>query len=285
MPTPTPGTGSFPVSQVANWINSGGTANEYNFDPNLQTPRVYDWGFGIQRELWKKFTIETRYVGNHALKQYRTWSINELDLNNNGLVNEFNNALNNYNIDAAHGISGSFANNSLPGQAATPILDKLFAASPPATAYGSSGFITNLTQNNIYTMFNTIRTSPTYRTNVMGANALGASNGLPLNYFVANPWAANAYNVNNAGWSAYNGLEVEVKRQYGNGFFLLGSYSFSKVLSDTYFSESQTETQNYQSLANTGLDKFVSGINVRHSFGLTTSYPLRSAAARDGVRV
>jgi len=274
LPTPTAGTGSFPVSQVANWLNSGGSAAEYNFDPNLKTPYVLDWGFGIQRELWKKYTLETRYVGNHAVKQYRTWSINELDLQNNGLVNEFNNALNNYNIDVAHGLTGTFANNSLPGQVQTPILDKLFAGLSNSSGYGSSAFITNLTQNNIYTMFNSIRTSPTYRTNVMGANGLGASNGLPLNFFVANPWATNAYNVNNAGWSYFNGLEVEVKRQYANGFVILANYTFSKVLADTTFAESQSETQNYQSLQNTKLDKFVSAINVKHSFGMTTSYPL-----------
>jgi hypothetical protein len=108
----------------------------------------------------------------------------------------------------------------------------------------------------------------------MGANALCASNVLPLNFFVANPWATSAYEVNNSGWSMYDGLEVEVKRRFSNGFFVLANYSFSKVLADTTFAESQTETQNYQSLQNTRLDKFVSPINVRDSFGMTTSYPL-----------
>ena len=130
----------------------------------------------------------------------------------------------------------------------TPILDKLFAGLAASSGYGSSGFITNLTQNNIYTMFNTIRTSPTYRTNVMGANGLGAANGLPLNFFVANPWAASANYVQQRRLVEYNGLEVEVKRQFGNGFFLLANYTFSKVLADTTFGESQTEAQNYQSL-------------------------------------
>ena len=274
LPTPTAGSGGFPVSQVSNWFNSGGTANLVNYDPNLVTPYVLDWGFGIQRELVKKFTMEVRYVGNHAVKQYRNWSINELNLNSNGLVNEFNNALNNYNIDKANGIGGSFAYNNLAGQVPTPILDKLFAGLSNSAAYGSSTFITNLTQNNIYSMFNTIRTSPTYRTNVMGATGAGATNGLPLNFFVANPWAANAAQVNNAGWSYFDGLEVEVKRQYSSGFFLLANYSYSKVFADTTFAESQNESQNYQSLQNTRLDKFVSPINVRHSFGMTTSYPL-----------
>jgi hypothetical protein len=274
LPSPTPGTGGFPVSQVANWINTGGGASLINYDHNMATPYVLDWGFGIQRELVKKYTLEVRYVGNHAVKQYRIWNINELDINNNGVLTDFLNAQNNYAINVKNGITGSFAFNNLPGQVDTPILDKVFAGLANSAGFGSSSFITNLTQNNIYTMFNTIRTSPTYRTNVMGANAEGASNGLPLNFFVANPWATSAYQVNNAGWSYYDGLEVEVKRQYSNGFFLLANYSFSKVLADTSFAESQSEQQNYQSLQNTRLDKFVSAINVRHSFGMTTSYPI-----------
>lgn len=274
LPTPTAGTGGFPVSQVQNWINSGGTANLVNFDPGMSTPYVLDWGFGIQRELWQKFTIETRYVGNHAVKLNRSWNVNELDLNNNGLLQEFLNAQNNLVINTNNGQKGTFANNNFPGQVATPILDKLFAGVAASAGYASSGFVTNLNQNNIYTMFNTIRTSPTYRTNVMGANGAGAANGLPLNFFVANPWAANAAQVNNAGWSMYDGLEVEVKRRFSGGFFLLANYSFSKALSDVTFGESQNEGQNYQSLQNTRLDKFVSAINVRHNFGMQTSYPL-----------
>jgi hypothetical protein len=271
-PTPPAGSGGFPVSQLSNWLSSQTSVT--NYDHSLVTPYVLDFGLGIQRELWKKYTMEVRYVGNHAVKQYRNWNINELDLNYNGLVNEFNNALTNYNIDNANGLKGTFANNNLPGQVATPILDKLFAGLATASAYGSSGFITNLTQNNIQSMFNTIRTSPTYRVNVTGANGLGAANGIPLNFFVANPWANNALQYNNAGWSAYDGLEVEVRRRYSNGFFLLANYGFSKVLADTTFGQSQSEGQNYQSLQNTALDKFVSAINVRHSFGMTTSYPL-----------
>ena len=217
--------------------------------------------------------MEVRYVGNHAVKQYRNWSINELDINNNGLVSRIQQRSEQLQHRQGNGIAGTFANNNLPGQVPTPILDKLFAGLAASSGYGSSTFITNLTQNNIYTMFNTIRTSPTYRTNVMGANGQGAANGLPLNFFVANPWA-NAAALQQRRLVHYDGLEVEVRRRYSNGFFLLANYSFSKVLADTTFGESQNESQNYQSLQNTRLDKFVSGINVRHSFGMTTSYPL-----------
>ena len=66
---------------------------------------------------------------------------------------------NNMVIDAANGKSGSFAYNGLPGQTPTPILDKLFAGVAASSAYSSSTFLTNLNQNNIYTMFNSIRTA------------------------------------------------------------------------------------------------------------------------------
>ncbi len=206
----------------------------------LVTPYVLDWGLGIQRELPKKFTIETRYVGNHAVKQYRSLEHQRArhQQQRRRLQDSPSTAQNNYNINVKNGVTSNFSNNNLPGQVATPILDKLFAGLAATSGYGSAGFITNLTQNNLYTMFNTIRTNPTYRTNVMGANALGASNGLPLNFFTANPWATAAFQTNNAGWSMYDGLEVEVRRRFSNGFFLLANYSFSKVLADTTFAAS-----------------------------------------------
>ena len=269
---PVPAGGSFPVSQLQNWISSGGTASMINYDPNLRTPYVFEWNLGVQRELWKQYVFEARYVGNHAVKQYRTWNINELDLTNNGLLQEFLNAQNNYNINVANGKTGTFAYNSLPGQTPTPLLDKMFTGIATASAYGSSTFITNLTQNNIYSMFNTIRTLPTYRNNILGTSGNNPP-FFPLNFFVANPWATTARQINNAGWSYFDGLEVEVRRRFTNGFFVLANYTFSKVMADTAFAESQTENQDYQSLLNTKLDKYRAGIDVRHSFGMTFSYP------------
>lgn len=270
---PTPIGGTFPVSEIANWLNFGGASSELAYDKNLRTPYVFEWSFGLQRELGKHWVGEARYVGNHAVKQYREWNLNQLDLTNNGLEQTFLNAQNNLAIDTANGKTGSFAFNSLPGQVATPTLDTLFSGVATSSGYGSSAFITDLKENLVYTMFNSIRTSPTYRTNVMGANGLGASNGLPLNFFVADPWATSANYVNNASWSYFDGLEIEIRRRFGN-LTVQGNYTFSKVLADTPFAESQTEAQNYQNLQNTSLDKFVSGINVANAVGVNFSYRL-----------
>jgi hypothetical protein len=267
--------GGFPVSQITNWLNTGGSSSMIDYDKNLVTPYVLEWSFGIQRDLGKRWVGEVRYVGNHAVKQYRTWSFNQLDLTGNGLLQEFQDAQANLTASGGGNIlkGTSFADTGLPGQIPTPILDKLFAGVANSAGYGSSTFITNLQQNNIYTMFNNIRTTPTYRTNVMGANLTGASNGLPLNFFVANPWATTATFVNNAGWSYFDGLEIEIRRRFGS-LTVQGNYTFSKVMSDTYIGESQTEGENYQNLNNTRLDKFVSLINVPQSVGVSFAYPL-----------
>ncbi len=269
---PTPIGGTFPVSQISNFLNLG-AGSEIDFDKNLQTPYVLEYSLGVQRDIGKHFVIEARYVGNHAVKQYREFSMNQLDINNNGVLQTFDNAQSNLAINTASGKGSTFAYNGLPGQVPTPLFDQLFAGLPSSSGYTNSTFITNLQQNNIYTLFNSIRTTKTYYPNVVGANGLGASNGLPLNFFVADPYATSATFVDNAAWSKFNGLELEIRRRYSN-LTVQGNYTFSKVLADNIITESQSELQNYQNLNNTGLDKFIAGINVKHSFGVSFSYAL-----------
>jgi hypothetical protein len=259
-PVPAAPTAKFPVSQKENFIANTGQAL-WNFDQNLRTPYVAEWSFGIQREIWKKLAIETRYVGNRAIKQYRSWSLNELDFINNGLLNEFVNAQKNLAVGRT-----SFANQGLAGQVPLPIFDKLFAGIAAGSGYANSTFITQLNQNQIGGLFDTIRRSNTYRAN--------REAGFPLNYFVANPFAAAANQVDNAGWSNYHGLEVEVTRRFAGGFFFQANYTYSKVLTDVRFGASQNEVQNYLTLRNRKLDKNRAAIDVPQSFSMNFLYPL-----------
>jgi len=259
-PTPPAPVASFPVSQRANF-NANTAANLWNFDSNLRTPYVLEWHFSIQRELWNRVTIEGRYVGNHAVKQFRSWSINELDFVNNGLLQEFLNAQKNLSIGRT-----SFANQGLPGQVPLPIFEKLFAGLPAASGFANSTFITQLNQNQIGGLFDTIRRSATYRAN-REAN-------FPLNFFVANPFANQALQVDNSSWSYYHGFELEVNRRFASGLFIQTNYTFGKVLTDTTFLTSQNEGQNYRSLLNRRLDKNRAAFDVTHYFGANYLYPL-----------
>ncbi len=254
-----------PASQKLNFTNSNAQSIT-GIDPRLATPYVIEWNLGIQRQLFNRTAIEVRYVGNHSVKQYRTWNVNELNLNSNGLLTEFTNAQKNLAISQAAGKGNNFSNQGLAGQVATPIFDKIFNGIAAASGYASSTFATNLQQNTIGTMFDTIRRSPTYRTNI--------TNSFPLNYFVANPWANSALTIDNSGWSYYDGLEVEMNRRMANGFTIQGTYTLSKVLTDTSFLNSQTEGQNYLSVLNRRLDKFRAGFDTTHSIAANFLYPL-----------
>lgn len=259
-PTPNPPAAVFPVSQRANFI-ANTNQDLWFFDPNLRTPYVLEWNLSIQRELWKRVTIEARYVGNHAFKQYRAWSINELDIQNNGLLTEFLNAQRNLAIGRTR-----FDNRGLPGQVPLPIFERLFQRLPLASGFGNSAFITQLNQNEIGGLFDTIRRLNTYRAN-REAN-------FPLNFFVANPFANQALRVDNSSWSSYHGLELEVARRFSSGLFFQANYTFSKVLTDVRFLTSQNEGQRYRFLRNRDLDKNRAAFDITHGFSANFVYPL-----------
>ena len=260
VPGPAAPTASFPVSQKANFIANTGAAL-WEFHPNLRTPYVIEWNLSVQRELVNRISIEARYVGNHAVKQFRSWSLNEIDFLNNGLLQEFRNAQRNLTVGRT-----SFANQGQPGQVPLPIFEKLFAGLAAASGFGNSTFITQLNQNQTGGLFDTIRRSNTYRVN--------RENNFPLNFFVANPWANGALLADNPGWSRYHGFEFEVTRRFATGLFFQSNYTFGKVLTDTRFLTSQNEGQNYRSLRNRDLDKARAAFDVTHSFSANWLYPL-----------
>src|SRR5262249_42608793 len=104
------------------------TANDLaSVNPNIKPPRVLNWNIGIQRELGREAAIEVRYVGNHGFHLWRAYNINEVNIFENGFVQEFKNAQKNLEINTANGRAG-FANNGLPGQVPLPIFETAFGA-------------------------------------------------------------------------------------------------------------------------------------------------------------
>jgi len=277
VPAPSVPPDVFPVSQRANMVSNTGSALWF-FKPNLSTPYVMEWDLSVSREIWKKISVEARYVGNHAVHLYRSYSINELNLLNNpytcpaslsaqcgtasvaNLLTEFQNAQANL---ACNG--NSFAPTGKPCDVPLPILTALFGSATSAN-FANSGLVTNVSRGEIGALFDTLRRSNTFRAN-REAN-------FPLDFFVANPFASAANMVDNSSWSYYHGFEVEVRRRFASGIFFQANYTFSKVLTDTRFLTNQTENNNYLSLANRKLDKFRAGFDITHSVSANFIYAL-----------
>lgn len=209
-----------PITDRENFLTTNGTSGLWTADPNLKAAYVHQWNFGIEREIFKNTALELRYVGNWAPNTWRAYDINEVNIFENGFLQEFLNAQK--NLTARGGTS--FA----PGCATCvplPIFDKFFTGR--AGDYTNSGFITNLTNNNVGGFANTLAFNSTYR-----ANRENPALGLAGNFFVANPNAAFVRILANDATSNYHAMEIELRRRFSSGLQFQADYTWSKAMGD-----------------------------------------------------
>jgi hypothetical protein len=250
-PPPFPTTPTYPLIgepfvQVTNSVNV--------YDPNIKIPYSQSWSFGIQRELGKDTAIEARYVGSRNLRGWTTYNLNEVNIVENGFLNEFRNAQRNLAVfKAANPTCGqegrpacSFAFGGLPGQSPLPIYLAYFQGAPngvkpnpnlpgsyTSSLFSNDGFINPLAANNPnpYTPASA-STSGTatglYATPQRRANAIAA--GLPANFFIANPGLQGGANfTGNGGYSRYDALQIDLRRRLSKGFQVQANYQFAKA--------------------------------------------------------
>jgi hypothetical protein len=240
-------------------------------NPKLKTPWVGQWSVGIEREIFKNTALEVRYVGNHAYDVYRAFDINEVNIFENGFLQEFLNAQTNLALNG--GISfADVAHGGAAGTISLPILSKFFTgfANTSTSAWRSSGFISNLQNQNVGSFANTLAFSNTYK-----ANRQSALIGIPANFFVANPNAAFAVQLDNNSMSNYNSLQVELRRRFSQGLQFQADYTFSKSLTDASGAVgSQSDISNFRTLRDPNLDQIRSSIDQTHRFVANALYEL-----------
>lgn len=235
-----------------------GTVGVNGLDPHIAQPYTQSWNFGIQHQFGTSRALEVRYNGSHTLHQWISPNINEVNIFENGFLNQFKAAQRNLSINQQHGIS-SFADNGYPGQQATPVFDAAFAgesaggAGVPLVDYGSTTFINYLNTGQAGAFANTLSgivgTVP-YFCNLVGSSFTpcatnggftGPGAGYPINYFVANPYAtgtatgplgaANTVGYLEAvGYSNYNALQVDFRQRQWHGVQFDANYTWSHTL-------------------------------------------------------
>ena len=207
-----------PITDRENFVTNN-NSGLWTADPNLRAAYVHQWNFGIEREIMKDTALEIRYVGNYAPNTWRAYNINEINIFENGFLQEFKNAQ--VNLLA----NGSSFAPGCTGCLALPIMDKFFTGLSAANSYTNATFIQNLRDNNVGNFANTLGFSPTYR-----ANRENPALGLPANFFVANPNAAFVNILANDSYSNYNALEVELRRRFSSGLQFQADYTWSKAM-------------------------------------------------------
>jgi hypothetical protein len=255
-----------PVTTADNF-NANTSNGIWGIDPNLRTPYVQQWSFGIEREINSNTAIEIRYAANHAVKIFRAVNYNETNIFENGFLQEFLNAQKNLAINN----NTSFA----PGAAGTvalPIFTKLFTGVSTANGFGSSTFITNLQQNNIGAMANTLAFQSTYK----GGRAL-----LPPAFFVTNPNAAFAQVLGNSSYSKYQSLQIEIRRRFSSGLSFQANYTLARTLNDgTTIVNNQSSLESFRTLRNLRADYQNSDQDQRHRIVGNVVYDLPFGTGR-----
>jgi hypothetical protein len=264
-----------------------GSTNFRTMKDDLRTPYVQSWNIGIQREIAKNTVVEVRYVGNRADHVWRTYSVNEVNIFENGFVQEFKNAQRNLAINQAAGVS-SFANRGLPGQVALPIFEAAFGArgTQPALAAGSAftngGFITSLQQGTAGTLAGNLASNSTYFCRMVGntfspCTSLGfdAPGGYPINFFLSNPYAIGGALelVDDQSYTKYHGLQLQLRRRYTQGVSVSVNYTLAKTWADIW-ADNATQTVNYRTIRDKNFDSQVSPFDVRHVLQAYGTYDL-----------
>jgi hypothetical protein len=268
-----------PQSQYKNFLasfSSTGGSGIYAIDPNLKSPYVQQWSFGIQRELTPATALEVRYVGNHATGLYRGNDLSQPDVTP-ALLSEFQQAATNLSICSANrtACTGSatgtlrFDNRGLPGQGPLPVLEKI---NFPASFFSNSTFTNQFNAGQLAPgQFWFLVSNNCTQQFLLGTGCKGLG-ALPANFFMANPLTAFDEQLTNGMSSSYNAMQVELRRRLAHGFQVQANYTWSKVLSNSGITGSQSELYRTLDFNNPGFDRTRADFDIHHTFHLNGVY-------------
>jgi len=242
---------TFEDNYLNNWATAFGLPN-----PNLRTPYVQQWSFGVQHKI-KDIIIEARYVGNHALKLYRSFDVNTVLIRENGFLEDFNRALQNgYLSLEAFGVFDPNYYPEIPGSQPLPVFSQL--------PYG--GLLTHPLVLNLLGTRQAGELAFTYYWNGLTG---------PLTFY-SNPYSLASILLNNHSHSSYNALQIDVRRRIAHGFQFQGNYTFGKALSDATGMDSDRFEQ-FRDPLNPGIDRARPFFDITHSIKGNFVYDLPAA--------
>jgi len=286
----------FPATPT--YPNNGLLTDSVNaFDPNLKIGYVESWSLGIQREFRKDNVFEVRYVGNRGHKLWRQVDLNEINIIENGIFNEFQLAQRNLVANLAAGRGANFRYfGAGTGTNPLPILlgyfqGPTFGGNPinpndPAqytnSNFASTTFTTPLNPLAAQPLlfgFNLASSAFDSRRTPLGQACFGltgctGTGQFPYNHIVVNQGKrSDPFLVNNTGQSWYDALTLEFRRRLSKGLLVQSNYTFGKTLSNTYASSSSVFDQPV-TLRNLWLKKGVATFDIRQAFKTNFIYEL-----------
>ncbi|HXS11529.1 MAG TPA: carboxypeptidase-like regulatory domain-containing protein [Acidobacteriaceae bacterium] len=240
-------------------------------DPNLKSPQVQNWNLGVQYKIGWDTVVEANYVGNHVIHMWQNFNLNEVNIFENGFLDEFKNAQANY---AASG------GTTLAGANPTPILNRAFGTG--SANFKNSTYLSYAKTGQAGALANVIATNSTFFCNLVGganfapcaAKGYTGATQYPINFFIPNPYSSGrATLLSDPGTSNYNGLQMQIKHPVGHGLALQANYAWSHALSNRYANSDQASL-NFITLRNKHLGSGPAITDQRHAFNAYAVYSI-----------
>ena len=224
------GPGAVPVSPTYP-LPINRTAGVNLFDPGWEVGFADSFTAGIQRSISADTAIEIRYIGTRGRNLIEIEDWNEINVVENGFLDEFKLAQANLAANIAAGRGQTIAHTG-PGTSPLPTYLAYFTGSRNAS---DPSAYTGVRWSNatIVGRFAPLNPNPAgsaadlHNDATSRANALLA--GVPANFFVLNP-NVGPVNVHvSHGSTRYDAVQVELRRRFSRGFATTASYSFAKA--------------------------------------------------------
>jgi hypothetical protein len=186
------------VRSYADQLDVDPGAAVFAIDPNIKQPRVHQVSVGISRELPGRFAAEARYIGTFGRGLWRGVDLNQM--NPHGAFQD----------DFLRARSNGFLALQATG-VFNPAYNPALAGSQPLTIIPTlgGGFLTSATVRSLIQTGQVAALADLYETGAgpdIGADARAM--------FLRNPGIYVADLIENAGFSNYNALQLELRRQF-----------------------------------------------------------------------
>jgi hypothetical protein len=210
-----------PTTFAQNAANLGVVNNAgFAISPSLTTPYVQDWNLSVQREIGFKTTVTVSYLGNHGTNLIRGLDINQVIINQNGLLPSFEIARNNCFASLAAGNGCNAADTTDPGTITPPAGSLLYDGTFPLGA----GFVqSRLKAGEVGDLADVFH--------FLGIEDFPGQ-------FTANDLIRGGDLIENFSSSSFNAGVVQVQRRFSHDLIFQSNYTYSKVIDDADGSQS-----------------------------------------------
>src|SRR5262245_59553846 len=192
-----------------------------------RTPYVQSFNLSIQRELTRNLTFDVGWVGNHAVHLQGNHQINDVNVQENGLLAAFNAVR--AGQDNVPLMDQIFKGVNFGGTVGTVGVSGLTAAQALRRSTTTNAFIANGNVGGFANLINTNQTlAPAPNNAKPGGLLLNA--GLPQNFIVVSPQYGTVNLIDHFGYSTYHSLQSHITMRQNHGLGGQLSYTFSKAL-------------------------------------------------------